>query len=229
MLTKRLRTIAELIDSCNVVADIGTDHAYLPITLVKEKRTKFAYAVDVNDEPLGWAKKNINMYNCNNQIQTILSDGLDFVLEEQIQFIDVVTICGLGSTTILDIVKKDNNKIGKYIICSNTEISNIREWVFEKQYSISFEDFIIDSKKGYWVIVIEKNKTNLITKSDISFGNKKYFINNDEVIKYYDNEIKKFEKILSKIDVEKHYNSHEEITNKIIEIRGYLNEINKID
>ncbi|WP_106078851.1 tRNA (adenine(22)-N(1))-methyltransferase [Mesoplasma coleopterae] len=229
MLTKRLRTIADLIDSCNVIADIGTDHAYLPITLVKEEKAKFAYAVDVNSEPLGWAMKNIKQYDCSKKIQTILSDGLDFVLRDDIKSIDVVTICGLGSTTILEIIKRDNDKIGKYIICSNTEVSNIRRWVLEKKYSISFEDYIIDSQKGYWVLVIEKNNKNLVFEKDILFGNKKFFKNNNESNKYYENEIIKFEKILSKIDKIKHHDSYKDIENKITEIRGYLNEISKIN
>ncbi|ATZ21486.1 tRNA (adenine(22)-N(1))-methyltransferase [Mesoplasma tabanidae] len=229
MLTKRLRTIADLIDCCNVVADIGTDHAYLPITLVKEKRTKFAYAVDVNKEPLSWAKKNIKQYNYNEKIQTILSNGLDFVFSENIEKIDVVSICGLGSTTILEIIKKDNEKIDKYIICSNTEISSIRNWVLNKNYSISFEDYIVDSQKGYWVVVIEKNHNNLVNKKDILFGNKTFFQNNKQINTYYENEIKKYEKILSKIDEVKHYDSYNDIKNRIAEIRGYLNEIIKIN
>ncbi|ATQ35428.1 tRNA (adenine22-N1)-methyltransferase [Mesoplasma entomophilum] len=229
MLTKRLRTIADLIDSCNVVADIGTDHAYLPITLVKEGKAKFAYAVDVNSEPLGWAKKNIKQHNCSEKMQTILSNGLDFVLKDDIKEIDVVTICGLGSTTILEIIKSDNEKIGKYIICSNTEVSNIRSWVANKKYSISFEDYIIDSQKGYWVIIIEKNDKNLVSEKDILFGNKNFFKNNNENIKYYENEIIKFKKILNKIDKTKHHKSYNDIENKITEIRGFLNEIDKIN
>ncbi|ATZ17947.1 tRNA (adenine(22)-N(1))-methyltransferase [Mesoplasma melaleucae] len=225
MLSKRLRTIADLIDSCKVVADIGTDHAYLPITLIKEHKAEFAYAVDINEEPLNWAKKNINQNDCNDKIQTILSNGLDFVLNEEIQSIDVLTICGLGSTTILDIIQNDSPKINKYIICSNTEILNIREWVYANKYSVSFENYIIDSQKGYWVIVIEKNENHLLKKTEILFGSQKFYQNNIDVIKYYENEILKFEKILKKIDQEKHYESYNEITNKIIEIRGHLNEI----
>lgn len=225
MLSKRLRTIADLIDACKVVADIGTDHAYLPITLVKEHKTDFAYAVDINEEPLNWAKRNINQNDCNNKIQTILSDGLNFALNEEIQSIDVVTICGLGSTTILDILKKDFTKINKYIICSNTEITNIREWVYENKYSVTFENYIIDSQKGYWVIVIEKTDHRLLSKEEIRFGSTKFYKNNLDVIKYYENEVVKFGKVLNKMDKKKHYESYNEITNKILEIRGYLNEI----
>ncbi|ASZ09027.1 hypothetical protein CK556_01480 [Mesoplasma chauliocola] len=225
MLTKRLRTIADLIDSCDVVADIGTDHAYLPITLIEEQKANFAYAVDVNKEPLEWAKKNIKQYNCQNKIQTVLSNGLDFILNEQIKEIDVVTICGLGSTTILEIIKKDIHKVKKYAICSNTDVSNIREWVFEKKYSVVFEDYIIDAQKGYWVIVIEKNGLNLLTKKDIKFGNAKFFINNKEIISFYKKEIIKLEKILNNLNQEKHAETFNEINRKIVEIRNYLNEI----
>ncbi|MBY7704810.1 SAM-dependent methyltransferase [Vibrio harveyi] len=127
MISKRLKSVSLLIDNANVVADIGTDHAYLPIYLVKNKKAKKVYACDLNKKPLQSAKENISKFGFDSQIFTILSNGLEFVVDPLIEDIDIVTICGLGSQTILDILSKDHKKISKYIICSNTQISQIRK------------------------------------------------------------------------------------------------------
>lgn len=59
MLSKRLKTVADLVTPCEKVADVGTDHGYVPIYLVKENICQFAYAMDVNEGPLNIAKSNI--------------------------------------------------------------------------------------------------------------------------------------------------------------------------
>lgn len=146
----RLKYLVDIIDNKNfILADIGTDHGYLPIYAINSQKAQFAYAVDLNPEPLEMAKKNILKANLTKQVQTVLSDGLKFSFENEIKKIDYVTISGLGTKTILQILNDDNNKIDNYAICSNTEIHQLRQWAKLNNYFIVFESFIFDFKKPY--------------------------------------------------------------------------------
>ena len=100
-LSKRLNAVAELlvhgIDQLEleqpVLADIGTDHAYLPVYLVQKKVVKKAYAADVRKGPLLHAKEHIEQYGLGEYIQTRLSDGGEsFVPGES----EVAVIAGMG-------------------------------------------------------------------------------------------------------------------------------------
>jgi tRNA (adenine22-N1)-methyltransferase len=75
-LTPRLFAIAKMVDIEDVVADIGTDHAYLPIYLAKDNKAKKIYACDINEKPLEVAKHNINSFDVKDKIELILSDGI---------------------------------------------------------------------------------------------------------------------------------------------------------
>ncbi|KNG79257.1 tRNA (adenine(22)-N(1))-methyltransferase [Mycoplasma sp. HU2014] len=224
MISKRLKSVSLLIDNANVVADIGTDHAYLPIYLVKNKKAKKVYACDLNKKPLQSAKENISKFGFNSQIFTILSNGLEFVLDPLIDDIDIVTICGLGSQTILDVLSKDHKKISKYIICSNTQISQIRKWTVDKDFKISYEQFVVEDNHCYWIAVIDKNlKSNLKDEQYIRFGDKSFFINDQQYISFLKNEVNNLKRILKQIDISNPRN--QEIQTQIDQIGEYINVI----
>ncbi|WP_156923093.1 tRNA (adenine(22)-N(1))-methyltransferase [Mesoplasma seiffertii] len=224
ILTTRLKRVLDLIPKTKTVADIGTDHAYLPIAIVEAQKAELVYAVDVNKKPLLSAEANIKKFGYENQIFTILSNGLEFMNHEFDALIDYVTISGLGTQTILTILKDDNNNIKNYIICSNTDIRLLRQWINNSQYQIMFEDFFEDYAVNYWLIKISKvfNDTQL-TEQEIMFGEKKYFLNNDLYKKYLKSEINKIDKILAKIKNDTSRISQLKKQQKDIE--GFLNEI----
>ena len=76
-ISKRLKAVASMISEGNTVADIGTDHGYVPIYMVTERGCNFAYAMDVNEGPLMRAQDNIRKYNVEDKVITRLSDGLN--------------------------------------------------------------------------------------------------------------------------------------------------------
>ena len=71
----RLKSIANLIDKCDVIADVGTDHGYLPIYIIQNDLANKVIATDVAINPLNSAKENIAKYQLEDKITTILSDG----------------------------------------------------------------------------------------------------------------------------------------------------------
>ncbi|WP_338972960.1 class I SAM-dependent methyltransferase [Spiroplasma endosymbiont of Panorpa germanica] len=171
-LTPRLIKIASLIkDDDEIVADIGTDHAYLPIYLAKGHKVKFVYASDINKNPFKVAKENVKNFGVSDSIEVINSPGLSWTLERDNLIIDCCVISGMGSTTILDILKLDNDKINSYIISSNTLVGPIRQWVKEQKYFIEQEVLVEDNNIIYEIIKINKFAGIKIKKhSQIYFG-----------------------------------------------------------
>ena len=90
----RLKTLAKMVDHNSRVADIGTDHAYLPIELVKNGRVKFAIASDIGQGPLLNAKKDIEEAGLQDSIETRLGNGLETITKKD--EIDTVIVAGMG-------------------------------------------------------------------------------------------------------------------------------------
>lgn len=96
----RLNTVLRSVPAGSVVADIGTDHAFLPIALVESKKAKKVIATDVAQKPLNNARENIEKAGVGN-IELRLCDGLSGVFPDEV---DCVTIAGMGGNVIRDIL-----------------------------------------------------------------------------------------------------------------------------
>ena len=79
MLDKRLIACASFVTKNSIAADIGTDHAYLPVYLIKNGISRFVYACDIKDGPLKAAYLTVEQSGYEDKISVIKSDGLDSV------------------------------------------------------------------------------------------------------------------------------------------------------
>lgn len=190
MFSNRIKTIASLINKGSVVVDIGTDHAFLPIYLIKNKIAKKAYACDVSVGALSQAEKNIKKEKM--KIKTILSDGL-----EKVDFkYDTLVLTGMGYYTIKKIL--DNKNLSNTIILqSNSDHYLLRKYMMNLGYMIEKEETLKDRKIYYVIIKYIKGKEKL-NKKELLFGksnNSEYFIylqnKNNKIIK----EVPLFKKI----------------------------------
>lgn len=100
-LDPRLQACADMVPLGAKIADIGTDHAYLPIWLCKNKIVKYAVAADIKKEPLNSAKNHIIKYNAQDFVSTRLSDGLKNFSSDEC---DCIVIAGMGGEIIRNIV-----------------------------------------------------------------------------------------------------------------------------
>ena len=103
ILTPRLRLCADLCPKGERLIDVGCDHGYLAITLVRSGKVKTALACDLRRGPLKNAGENIALYGLEGKIHTHLADGLDGVSGGKG---DVVTICGMGGDNIARILER---------------------------------------------------------------------------------------------------------------------------
>ena len=101
-LSKRLQAVADLVSNGVTVADVGTDHGYIPIYLVESGKNKCAIAMDINRGPLDRAEAHIRMHGLGEQIKTRLSDG---VQKLQIGECDCVIVAGMGGGLVIKIME----------------------------------------------------------------------------------------------------------------------------
>lgn len=153
-LKPRLRMVYASVPCNSVVADIGTDHAFLPIALINGGRAKKVIACDINKGPLSVAAKNVESAGVGN-IELRLSDGLEKVMEGEI---DVVTIAGMGGDLISEIITKTEwlkKCKTKLILQPMSSSDSLREGLNNNGFAILSEKAVIDSGRVYSVIVAQ--------------------------------------------------------------------------
>ena len=196
-LSKRLQTIADFLKKGAVVADIGTDHAHIPIYLIKNNIISKAYACDINAGPLEKAKENINYYGVKN-IELRLSNGLEKLKTDEA---DTFIIAGMGGELIIDILDRGQgffDKKNTFILSPHTKIEEVRNYLLRKGLKILKEDMCIDEGKFYTVMeAVYMGKTFSYTKGELLFG--KYLIDNKNPVlfEYLKKEKQKYLNIIS--------------------------------
>ena len=167
MKNKRLQKIAEFIEPEDSVVDIGCDHAYLAIYLKKEKKCPIVMASDINTSALNSAKKNIQKENLSKEIPCILSDGLEEIPTTKI---DTAVIAGMGTHTILNILKHEKTShLKNIIIQSNNDLELLRESMQEKGYKIVKEAYIEEKGHDYFILKYQKGEQYL-TELELKYG-----------------------------------------------------------
>jgi len=156
-LDERLQCAADFVRDNAVVADIGTDHAYLPIYLLTNDRIKFAVASDINRGPLDRAKKNAAQYSVDDKMDFILSDGLCGINPDAHGVTDIV-ICGMGGeliTKIIDDSPYTRTKGVRLILQPMTFSDKVRYYLASNGFDILDERLCEASGKIYTCILAE--------------------------------------------------------------------------
>lgn len=198
-LSKRLQTIADFVKKGAVVADIGTDHAHIPIYLIKNNIISKAYACDINIGPLEKAGENIKYFGVQN-IELRLSNGLEKLKTDEA---DTVIIAGMGGELIINILEKDRRFFEskrKFILSPHTKIDEVRKFLLSNGFEITKEDMCIDEGKFYTVMEVKytENKE-MYSEAELLYG--KYLIENKHpvLLRFLKKEETKYISILSNI------------------------------
>lgn len=192
----RLKLIAELVPACEVLADVGTDHGYIPIYCVQNGMCNRAIAMDVNPLPLDRADAHIKKYDLDKFISTRLSDGVQQLSPDEA---DVIVIAGMGGQLIMnildagaDIITEDTYLILQPMLAAK----ELREFLADNGYDICDEYVCREENKFYNIITAKRGK-NEFSDNDIYIG-KNLSQNSPEVYKdYLEYKIRVNEKILS--------------------------------
>lgn len=189
MNSKRILAILSFINKDDIIVDIGCDHAYLSKNL--EKRNQYSIASDINEGIIKNRKKEKS-----NLIKYYVSDGLKNIEE----YYDYPIICGMGTTTILKILKESNLNFNKCLISSNSDNEELRIGMKNLGFVVKEEVIIKEKGKFYNIIMFKKGKYEY-TKKELYIG-----INHiDQNILKEKNKylLNKYTKLLKKIPKEK--------------------------
>mgnify|MGYP000247603720 CR=1 FL=1 len=148
-LSRRLQTVARLVPYCRCLADIGTDHAYVPIWCVIHGICQTALACDVRPGPLQIAKKRIGVYQLGDHISTRLSDGLEALLPGEA---DTIVIAGMGGLLIADILQRGRAVIQPdthLILQPMTAIEELRHFLYQNGFRVLDEHVVQEENKFY--------------------------------------------------------------------------------
>ena len=151
-ISNRLKKCADMVSGNSKIADIGTDHAYIPIYLLLQKKISHAIACDIGEGPLKNAEKNIKNYGFENYIETRLSDGFLNIKENEA---DEIIIAGMGGNMISNILNNCpwKNKYKKRFILNPMKYEEkLHEFLFSNGYKIQKEIAVKCSGKSYLII-----------------------------------------------------------------------------
>jgi len=157
-LSKRLEVVASFIKDNSKIIDIGCDHGLLSIYLANKYKNVKIIASDVNQNALSSAINNIKAANLEDRIETRLGSGLEIVSPEEI---DTIVIAGMGSNTIVGILKYAKEKlvnVNSIIVQSNTDLYFLRKNITSIGYHIEDEVLVEDKNIIYTVIKFAKGK-----------------------------------------------------------------------
>lgn len=155
-LSVRLETVAKYVPLDSRLADIGSDHAYLPSYLVKKGRISFGIAGEVAKGPFQSAEKNVMAEGLTEMISVRMGDGLEVI---QPGDVDCITIAGMGGSLIATILENGKEKLAsvrRLVLQPNINAIAIRQWLVDNDWELIAEEILEEDNKIYEILVAEK-------------------------------------------------------------------------
>lgn len=169
-LSKRLKAVADLVTDGYEMADIGTDHGYIPIWLVEQKKIPSAIAMDINKGPLEKAKENIALHNLTSYIITRLSDGMKNLDSGEVKSVVIAGMGGNLAIKILEDVKDRELGICEWILQPQSELGKVRNYLNTSGYRIIQEDMVFDEGKFYPMMKVIRGETERYSAAELCYG-----------------------------------------------------------
>lgn len=180
-ISKRLTAVAELVKPDSAIADIGTDHGYIPVYLCKKNIIKSAVAADINEGPLASCRAFVEQQGLQDKIKSCLSNGFDNLCCDDF---DTVIIAGMGGELISDILSRCDGLTQKHIILNPmTHPELARKFLYDNGFEI-INDFIVYDSNHYYSVfdavysgeVKERKRADYYLGNIKNFSNQEYFI-----------------------------------------------------
>lgn len=169
-LSRRMEAVAGLISLCGVLADVGTDHGYIPIAMVQQKKVKKAIAMDLRVGPLERAKKHIAEYGLEDLIETRLSDGVAALSPGEA---DSIVVAGMGGELVMHILS-DGEAVCRgakeLILQPQSELAEVRKYLAEEGYCIRQEDMVLDDGKYYPMMRVIPEPADELSEIEALYG-----------------------------------------------------------
>ena len=228
-LSERLSSVASMVTAGNCLADVGTDHGYVPIYLYERNIIPHAIAMDVNKGPLERAALHIAESGMKDAIETRLSDGLTAL---KIGEADSIVIAGMGGPLMIRILSaypEVTDSAKELILQPQSEIAEVRIWLYEQGYEIIEEHMVYEDGKYYPMFKAVKNsEARKLSFLEYKFGNLEVLAEKDVLKEFVLRELSNKRSILQKLSeeaTEKSRERAEEIKKMIEELEEMRREM----
>lgn len=169
-LTPRLQAVADMVTNCDTLADIGTDHAYLPVYLIKKNLIRKAVASDIRKGPVARAQSTIKRFGETERIETRLGAGMQTLLAGEA---DTIVISGMGGILIADILRESDALLTKdttLILQPMTAMRELREYLSENNFQIKQEVLAKEENKLYHIMKVIRGTEKITDLTELYLG-----------------------------------------------------------
>ncbi|WP_027365805.1 tRNA (adenine(22)-N(1))-methyltransferase [Desulfotruncus alcoholivorax] len=169
-LSKRLAAVARHIPSGSVVADIGTDHAFLPVYLIQTGKAKKVLAGEVTPGPYHTARETVRSFKLEQQIDVRIGNGLAIMQPGEA---DVAVLAGMGGRTIISILIAGSEvleAIKRLIIQPMRDVTVVRRWLVENGWCLADEEMVYEDGHYYVIITAEKGNEKIVDEFILNVG-----------------------------------------------------------
>lgn len=201
MITPRLQSILDAADNSSITADIGTDHAYIPIELIRSGKSKTVIASDIKQGPLDIARRNIRAAELSENIEMRLGPGLSVLKPGEA---GQIIIAGMGGEMIENIIKEsiDTARASKLLLQPMNSQYELRKFLIENGFCITSEDIAVEGFKVYNIMSVENGYQEPF-EHDIDYHIPPYLSKHPLYGKLLDKKRREFEKIIRGLECSK--------------------------
>ena len=197
MITPRLQSILNY-SHADVIADIGTDHAYIPISLINEKKARHVIASDLKEGPLNSARRNIDAAGLGEKIETRLGSGISVLAPGEAE---QIIIAGMGGELIENILRENPEIAEKseLLLQPMNAQYELRKYLLHHGFTIQYEDISVEGFKVYNLMIAKKGEVKPFER-DIDYQLPPYLMEHPFYQQLYDKKRREFTKVIQGIE-----------------------------
>ncbi len=199
-MSRRMQKLASLVTEGNRLADVGTDHGYIPIALVQAGKIPSAIAMDVNRGPLARAEAHIREAGLATYIETRLSDGLRELGAEDA---DTVLIAGMGGMLILRILTEGIphlSGVEELILQPQSDVYRVRDWLQKHGYRVETEELVEEDGKYYPMMRAVRGQERRMEQAELYYGKAEVQRSPEVLRSYLETKLQEGQRILLKLE-----------------------------